>query len=114
MVIRVGMGFFTGQLGRRVSWGEGLGGKVWQTGKPLLVNDYHNWPDRVADATLDPLLCAMGIPLKVDQRVRGVIGLGQVDTERRFEQDDVETLERFSALALLALEKSGALQRSAS
>ncbi len=106
MVIRVGMGFFTGQLGRRVSWGEGLGGKVWQTGKPLLVNDYHNWPDRVADATLDPLLCAMGIPLKVDQRVRGVIGLGQVDTERRFEQDDVETLERFSALALLALEKA--------
>jgi hypothetical protein len=28
MQIRVGMGFFIGQLGRRVRWGEGLGGKV--------------------------------------------------------------------------------------
>lgn len=106
MEIRVGMGFFTGQLGRRVRWGQGLGGKVWQTGKPLLVNDYRNWPDRVDDATLEPLLCAVGIPLKVDQRIRGVIGLGQVDKQRSFDQNDVSTLARFSALALLAIEKA--------
>jgi PAS domain S-box-containing protein len=106
MEIRVGMGFFTGQLGRRVRWGQGLGGKVWQTGKPLLVNDYRNWPDRVDDVTLEPLLCAVGIPLKVDQRIRGVIGLGQVDKQRSFDQNDVSTLARFSALALLAIEKA--------
>ena len=47
MEIRVGMGFFVGQLGRRVRWGEGLGGKVWQTGKPLLVQDYSMEPSRV-------------------------------------------------------------------
>ena len=106
MEIRVGMGFFVGQLGRRVRWGEGLGGKVWQTGKPLLVQDYSSWSDRLTDTTLDPLLCAVGIPLKVDQRMRGVIGLGQVDPERTFDQEDISTLEQFSALALLALEKA--------
>ena len=31
MQMRVGMGFFENQLGRRVKMGEGVGGKVWET-----------------------------------------------------------------------------------
>ncbi len=34
MQMRVGMGFFKGQLGRRVKSGEGVGGKVWETSSP--------------------------------------------------------------------------------
>ena len=42
MQMRVGMGFFKAQLGLRVNPGEGMGGKVWQSEKPLLVDDYRS------------------------------------------------------------------------
>ncbi|RJQ65643.1 MAG: PAS domain S-box protein [Desulfobacteraceae bacterium] len=103
--MQVGVGFFSDQINRRVAMGQGLGGKVWESGAPLVVEDYQHWHERLPDATLDRLHCALGIPLKADQQVHGVIGLGHVDPERRFTVEDVQLLQRFAALALLALEK---------
>ncbi len=106
MEIQVGMGFFSDQLGLTVHKGEGLSGRVWQTGRPMLVDDYQNWSDRLEVAALDPVHSVVGIPLKMDQRVRGVIGLGQMDPDKRFDQESITILERFAALALLSLEKA--------
>ena len=104
--MRVGKGFFSGQLGRSVRLGEGMGGTVWQAERPVLVEDYSTWSGRLQDPALDGLRCIVGIPLKSDRRVQGVIGLAHVDPDKRFEQEDVILLERFAALALLALEKA--------
>ena len=106
MQMQVGMGFFKGQLGRRVIPGEGMGGCVWQTEAPLVVEDYQSWPDRIPDKVLDGLRSVVGIPLKYDHRVLGVIGLAHVDQDKRFSGEDITTLERFAALALIALEKA--------
>jgi PAS domain S-box-containing protein len=100
------MGFFTGQLGRQVVCGEGMGGKVWELERPLVVADYRDWPDRLADKVLDGLRGIVGLPLMSDQGVVGVIGLAHVDPENRFQDADVQNLERFAALALIALEKA--------
>ena len=107
MQMRVGKGFFSGQLGRSVRMGEGMGGCVWQAEVPVLVPDYSSWPGRLDDSSLDGLRCIVGIPLKSDRQVQGVIGLAHVDPRKRFDQEDVVVLERFAALALLALEKAG-------
>jgi PAS domain S-box-containing protein len=106
MEIQVGMGFFVDQLGLAVRKGEGLSGRVWQTGQPMLVDDYHRWPDRLDEPTLDLVHSVVGIPLKQDRRVRGVIGLGHITKEKRFDQESITIVERFAALALLALEKA--------
>ena len=106
MEIQVGMGIFRDQLGLTVKRGEGLSGKVWQTGQPLLVDDYHRWPDRLDEKALDPVHSVVGIPLKQDQRVHGVIGLAQITPGNRFDQESITILERFAALALLSLEKA--------
>jgi PAS domain S-box-containing protein len=106
MRMRLGMGFFSGQLDRSVKKGEGMGGCVWQAERPVLVSDYSSWPGRLKDPALDDLRCIVGIPLKSDQQVQGVIGLAHVDPDRQFDQEDVTVLERFAALALLALEKA--------
>jgi PAS domain S-box-containing protein len=106
MTMRVGKGFFSKQLGRSVRLGEGMGGRVWQNEAPVLVPDYSSWPGRLDDPSLDGLRCIVGIPLKSDLQVQGVIGLAHVDPGRRFDQEDVVVLERFAALALLALEKA--------
>lgn len=106
MQMRVGKGFFSRQLGRSVRIGEGMGGGVWQSEAPVLVPDYSRWPGRIDDPSLDSLRCIVGIPLKSDHQVQGVIGLAHVDPGQRFDQEDVIVLERFAALALLALEKA--------
>lgn len=106
MQMRVGKGFFFGQLGRTVRIGEGMGGAVWQAEAPVLVADYSTWPGRLMDPSLDGLRCIVGIPLKSDRQVQGVIGLAHVDPQKSFDHEDVIVLERFAALALLALEKA--------
>jgi len=106
MEIQVGMGFFSDQLGLTICKGQGLSGKVWQTGQPMLVDDYQNWSERLAVTALDPVHSVVGIPLKMDQRVRGVIGLGQIEPHKRFDQESITIMERFAGLALLALEKA--------
>ena len=106
MQMVVGKGFFQSQLGRRVALGEGMGGRVWQSESPLVVEDYNTWPGRLADKVLDGLRSIVGIPLKNDRRVLGIIGLAHVQIDRRFSDEDIATLERFAALALIALEKA--------
>lgn len=104
--MQVGMGFFKSQLGRRVTKGQGMGGKVWEIEAPVVVEDYQTWPGRLPDKVLDGLRSIVGIPLKKDQRVLGVIGLAHVERDKQFSDEDIATLERFAALALIALEKS--------
>lgn len=106
MQMQVGMGFFKGQLGRRVRRGEGLGGKVWQAEKPLLVDDYSTWPGRLADKSLDSLRSVVGIPLKSGKRVLGVIGLARVVAGEKLDAEDIAILGKFAELALVALDKA--------
>ncbi|MEW6188324.1 MAG: PAS domain S-box protein [Thermodesulfobacteriota bacterium] len=106
MQMRVGMGFFKNQLGRRVTSGEGLGGTVWKTNEPILVEDYRYWKDRIEDTSLDALRSAVGIPLKDKKRFHGVLGLACVDPEKKFQPEDIIFLKRFADLALVALDKA--------
>ena len=106
MQMRVGMGFFKSQLGRKVKIGEGMGGAVWQSEQPVLVDDYGSWEGRLSDKELDRLQSIIGIPLKSDQGVLGVIGLAQVGKDKPFKEEDVTVLGRFADLSLLALEKA--------
>lgn len=106
MDIQVGMGLFSNQLGLTVRKGEGLSGRVWQTGQPMLVDNYQVWPDRLTDAGLKPIHSVVVIPLKRDKSVRGVIGLGHIAEDKRFDQESIMILERFAALALLSLQKA--------
>ena len=105
MQMQVGMGFFKGQLGRRVRIGEGMGGKVWQTEQPVVVDDYQSWPGRLPDRSLDPLGPIVGIPMISEKGVLGVIGLARVENDKRFQQEDVTILSRFAELALWRLKK---------
>ena len=106
MQMRVGMGFFKTQIGLRVSPDEGLGGRVWQSERPLLVDDYRSWSGRLAGKPFDELRSTVGIPLKYRGRVEGVIGLARVEPSKGFSEEDVAMLERFAGLATVALDKA--------
>jgi len=106
MQMQVGMGFFKSQLGRRVKRGQGMGGKIWESGQSLVVENYRRWRGRLPDRSLDPLGPVIGIPFESEEGVLGVIGLARVQEDKPFKQEDVVILERFAELALLALEKA--------
>jgi PAS domain S-box-containing protein len=106
MQMRVGKGIFESLLGLRIKRGEGAGGYVWETEGPLVVENYRIWPGRLPHPALDSLHSVVGIPLKSESQVLGVIGLGRISAGNRFGREDLTVLGRFADLALLALDKA--------
>ena len=106
MRMRVGKGLFEGLLGLRVKPGEGVGGRVWASEQPVVVDNYSGWSGRLPAAALDRLQSVVGIPLKSEHRTLGVIGLGRVHPGKPFDREDIAVLGRFADLALLALDKA--------
>jgi len=100
----VGVGVFKELIGERLAMGEGLAGKVWQTGQPLVIDDYDAWPGRAADFQRNLIRAVMGVPLKSADHIAGVIGMAHtIDSGYTFDSGQVELLGRFAELAAIAL-----------
>jgi signal transduction histidine kinase len=104
--MRVGLGDNADDVGIRLGPGEGVAGLVWQTGQPIVVEDYSTWAGRSMDTRLAHAHSAMGIPLKSGAHAVGVIGLSHSDRSRRFEDDEIAVLSRFAELASIALDNA--------
>ncbi len=105
--IKVGIGALRERVGFRVKPGEGIGGKVWKTGKPLVIDSYYAWSGRSPSFAHSELGAVVGVPLRSDVEVIGVLGLAlDADTGRTFSDDDVEHLSRFAQLAAIALDNA--------
>jgi diguanylate cyclase (GGDEF)-like protein/PAS domain S-box-containing protein len=82
--------------------GEGLGGKVWETGEPLIVDDYHHWEGRRPGWEGYPFKAVMGVPVRWGEEFLGVL---QVSTAppRAFSPADAELLSLFATQAAIAI-----------
>lgn len=104
MVTRVNVGLFSNLITDRLKPGEGLSGKIWQTGRLLAVEDYRTWSGRLSGSSLD-VFCAMaGVPLKSGSQVIGVIGLAYLEEGQTFGDEEITILSRFAELASIALD----------
>ncbi|MEW6365604.1 MAG: response regulator [Acidobacteriota bacterium] len=106
VTLRVGIGVLGGEVGLRMKRGEGLGGRVWASGEPIVVDDYQGWSGRVMTSAVTSLRATAGVPLKSGNRVIGMIGLAYTDERRRFGAGEVEILSRFADLASIALDNA--------
>ncbi|MDQ3991874.1 MAG: ATP-binding protein [Actinomycetota bacterium] len=104
LVVRSGTGLFAEHIGYRLPRGEGLAGRVWERGEPLAVDDYHAWAGRRPG--FGWIGAAVGLPLRADGEVIGVIGLVHVEPGLRFSAEEIALLSRFADLVSLALESS--------
>jgi PAS domain S-box-containing protein len=91
---------------QRMKLGEGLAGKVWQTGQPLVIEDYRIWSGRLLNSDYDIFHAMIGIPLKSGGDVIGVIGLIHVDEGQKFEDEELVLLNQFAQLASIALDNA--------
>jgi len=106
MVLRVGVGAFTGFVGLRMVRGEGLSGEVWERGGPVAVADYDSWSGRVRSIPRGLFHASLGVPLLSDGEVTGIVGLAFSELGRRFSEAEIEQASRFGELASIALQNA--------
>jgi PAS domain S-box-containing protein len=106
MVLRLGTGAYADFVGLRMLKGEGLSGRVWETGAPLAIPDYGSWEGRVRQMATDAFRAVLGVPLLVEGTVTGVIGLAFSEPGRKFSDDEVQQVSRFAEVASIALDNA--------
>jgi hypothetical protein len=81
---RVAIGALADSLNHPATPGVGVAGVVWQTGAPLIVEDYDSWPDRLPGMSTGSVSSVVGVPLLRGSEVLGAIGLGYEGSGRYF------------------------------
>ena len=104
---RVATGAFEAELGSRMSLGEGLAGRVWQSGTPLVIDDYDAWDGRLDTFPRGQIRALVGVPLVSGPDTLGTLGVARnASDERPFDASEVERLQRFAQLASIALDNA--------
>jgi len=103
LVIKHGIGRFEKQIGYRLKPGEGLSGKVWVSGEPIVVDEYDSWEGRAPGTVWNGMGFDLGIPLKSGDKFIGVIGICSYDKDKKIGENEVLILTRFAELASIAL-----------
>jgi len=104
LVSAVRAGRFAGGVQETMRRGEGIAGAVWQSGEPLVVDDYQAWAGHVGGFSW--IRAAAGVPLRSGGRLLGVLGVAQCEPGRTFSPDQIAVLEQFGELAAIALENA--------
>jgi diguanylate cyclase (GGDEF)-like protein/PAS domain S-box-containing protein len=81
---------------------EGLAGKVWETGEPLIVDDYRQWVGRAATYEGYPWTAAIGVPIHWGEEFLGVLNVGAT-SRLTFSPADAELLRLFATQAANAI-----------
>jgi diguanylate cyclase (GGDEF)-like protein len=96
-----------------VPLGEGISGWVAREGRPLLIEDVRRHPmgRRAAreDADSNSLLC---VPLKIKDRVLGVLNVNNKRNGQPFTSSDLKVLQSLSHLAAIAIENARTYQNA--
>ncbi len=94
--------------GTRLKLGEGLSGKVAQTGEPIIVEDYRSWEGKSEKYAHNHFTSVLGVPLKWKGEILGVLNATDVAREgqRPFDENDVRLLSIFADQAAIGIENA--------
>ena len=88
--------------GKTLGRGEGLGGTVWKTKEPLIIEDYGHWHKRIPDAGASVVGATVGTPILWGDEFFGVLVVNSMQTGI-FSEDDVRVLSLFATQAAVAI-----------
>jgi two-component system, cell cycle sensor histidine kinase and response regulator CckA len=85
--------------------GEGMAGKVAKSGKPVLIDNYREWPNRLPVYANEPFGAVAAVPIVWQGGVIGVIDV--IDEQpNSFDDDDIATLRLLAAQAAVAIQNA--------
>jgi GAF domain-containing protein len=97
----------TGAVLRR---GEGLSGKVWESGEMIIVDGYQHWEGRTAIYEVYPFKAVVGVPVRWGEEFLGVLNVLALPP-RTFSPADAELLSFFATQAAIAIENARLFER---
>ena len=109
--LELGVGVIAPFEGTLTAKGQGLTGRVWETGKSIIVDDYSQWENRVREL-YGGFHAMLGLPLKAGDEVIGVLGILHRHREKTFTPEQILLLERLAALASLAINNARLYEKS--
>ncbi len=92
--------------GAVLRWGESLSGRAAAQGQPVMVSDFRQWPgrsDMFADSAIHR---ALAVPLKLNQRVIGVLNIADDRSVGSFTADQIKLVSLFADQAAIAIENA--------
>jgi len=89
-------------VGIRIGRGQGIAGRVWESNAPIVINDLRGWDGQVLTGLFGYRAVAE-VPLRLEERFLGVLGVAATEDRPPFNAGDVETLERFAAVVSIAI-----------
>lgn len=102
-VVGVGAARWVQQQGIRLRTGEGMVGRVWESGQLLALEEYASWPARLPFPQADELGPALAVPLQTGSEVVGALFVGRTRGGSPYTPDEQEVARRFARLASLVL-----------
>jgi signal transduction histidine kinase/DNA-binding response OmpR family regulator/putative methionine-R-sulfoxide reductase with GAF domain len=93
-------------IGIVLHFGEGVAGRVARVGKSLMINDYSAWHGQASSYARSNFRRVLGVPLKVGDRVIGVISITDDDRTGDFDAAQVRLASLFADQAAIALENA--------
>jgi len=92
--------------GTRMGLGEGAMGRVAETRKPLIVQDYKRWEGRSPQYRRGPWNAVAAAPLLAHNRLVGVIGIVGSKPSRQFSPFNLRILNFFAQQTAIAVENA--------
>ncbi len=89
-------------VGSKLHRGEGLSGRVWATGRPLIVNNYQQWEGRAAVFQDEPNMAVVAAPIRWGEDFLGVLNVA-ADLSHPFTEEDAELLSLLAGQAAIAI-----------
>jgi two-component system NtrC family sensor kinase len=79
--------------GHAIPMDKGVAGVVAASGKPIVVEDYNNWENRINSDRPAPFWSVAAVPLKLQGATIGTLMLLEDRKEKRFRPEDIQLLE---------------------
>ncbi len=98
------VGIDGGNLRKTIQHGEGLSGRIWETGAPCVVANYDTWPHKLTNL-FGKKASLMGAPIRQADEFMGVLNLRRDTIQHRpFSKKDAAFLHQFSDLVAIAIQ----------
>jgi PAS domain S-box-containing protein len=92
-------------IGALLAKGEGLSGRVWESGEALIVDDYGKWEGRARAFGTPPPAAVLAVPIQWGETFLGVLNVVSTPP-RTFSAADAELLSLFATDAAIAIENA--------
>jgi signal transduction histidine kinase len=108
---QVVVGPWVAPAGSMLKRGEGLSGKVWESGQPLIVNDYKRWEDRSPQYEGYDWGAVLAVPIFWGEEFLGVIN-ATAQGSRTYTAEDIDLLNLFATQAAIAIHNARVFRES--